>query len=179
MAIKKELISLNGEKKEYFKIKKATFDYENNCFTIDCEVYTSEEHREKAKEILAAVQMDEEIWHRLQSKNLKTQAEHQVLMQINYGQIVEAHREAMQYILKDEQIKVSIDSVDIRSILYELLKQTSELQGAEDVMENRHSFTEEEIEAELQKRIEIEQEKIDALPPPPQMVAEKDPNGGL
>lgn len=179
MAIKKELISLNGEKKEYFKIKKATFDYENNYFVIDCEVYTSEEHREKAREKLASVQMNEEIWHKLQGKNLKTQAEHQVLMQISYGEIVEAHREAMQYVLKDEQIKVNIDNTDVRAILYDLLKQTPELQGAIDVLEEKHSLTEKEVEKELQRRVEVEEEKISELPPPPPMVAEKDPNGGL
>lgn len=180
MAIKKEIISKNGERKEYFKIKKAMFDYANNYFVIDCDVYVSEEHREKAKEILQPVQMNEEIWHRLQGKDLKTMAEHIVLSEINYGEVNQAHREAAQYILKEEQIKVSIEDIDIRNLLYELLKQTSELEGATDVLEPNSSLTEKEIEEELQKRLEVAEEKaIASQQPPPPMVAERDPNGGL
>ena len=179
MAIKKELIGLNGEKKEYFKIKKIVFDYEHNYFVIDCEVYTNEEYRMKAKELLQEIQMDEEIWYKLQDKMMKTQEEHYVLSQIDYGAICEAHRQATQYILKDEQIAVNVENTDIRNILYDLLKQTPQLEGAVDILENKSSLTEEEINAELEKRLELAAEKIAASQLPPPQNIEKDPNGGL
>ena len=179
MAIKKELIGINGERKEYFRIKKIIFDYDSHFFTITCEVYTSEEHRKKAKEKLQSIQMNEEIWYKLQDKTMKSAAEHMILSDISYDEIIQAHRDAAQYILKEEQIQVNVEDVDIRGTLYELLKQTQELKGATDVFENEHLLTEIEINEEIERRLKEAEERIimNQLPPPVEI--ERDPSGGL
>lgn len=178
MAIKKELIGINGEKKEYFKIKKVVLDYENNFFAIDCIVYTNGKYREQAKEKIQEVQMDEAIWHLIQNKEEKTSTEHMVLSKINYGKIIKAHREAEELILKEEQIRINIGDKDIRDIFYTMLKNTSELNGAIDVLEQSNKPTSVEIEEELQKRLQEAEEQI-KLNEVIQTEIVQDPEGGL
>ena len=72
---------------------------------------------------------------------------------------------------------VSLENQDLRDILYSLLKETTELQGATDVLENNNNLTKEEIEKELEKRIEEAKKELPIVGQTEEVV--RDQNGGL
>lgn len=178
MAIKKEIIGTNGEKKQYFKINRVNLDYENECFFIECSVYTDESYRQKQKDIVEDYLVEKGLWDLLNEKNEKTSAELMVQSKINYGQITKAFSEAQQYKLKDEIFTISLKNQDLRDIFYNLLKQTIELNGAEDILENNNSEVSNLVETELDKRVAEAEEFLDNLQEQ-QIVTPKDLEGGL
>lgn len=178
MAIKKEIIGANGEKKEYFKIKRIVLDYETHHFVVECQVYTDSSYRDEAREKIQAIELDEALWNYLQNKEDKTIDELTVLAKIDYGKVIKAHKEAAQLVLKDEQIAIDVENTDVRNIFYELLKNTSQLEGATDVLETNPVITIADVVEELNKRTAIEEEKRIELQNSLE-VPERDPNGGL
>lgn len=178
MAIKKEIVGANGEKKQYFKINRVNLDYENECFFIECSVYTDESYRQKQKDIVEDYLIEKGLWDLLNEKNEKTSAELMVQSKINYGKITKAFSEAQQYKLKDEVFTISLKDQDLRDVFYNLLKQTTELNGAEDILENNNTETSNLIEEELNERVTKAQEFLDGFQEE-QVVTPKDSEGGL
>ena len=177
MAIEKELIGRNGEKRTYFKIKRVVLNYETGYFAIECSSYTNANYRNKEKEEVKTSEMEKALWELLNEKEEKTPEELIVWSRINYEKINKVFERAQELKLKDEVFMVSLENQDLRDVLYNLLKETAELQGATDVLENNNSLTKEEIEKELEKRIEEAKKELPIVGQTEEVV--RDQNGGL
>lgn len=180
MAIKKELIGINGEVRKYFKIKRINFDYSTNYFTITCSTYTDETYREKEKQQIEQYRMDKALWELLSSKTEKTPEEIVVWAQIDYVKVNRVYEQAEKLKLKDEVFTVHLDEInDLRGAFYDILKNTEELKGAIDVLENNTVLTDEEVENELAKRIQKVESEMPITGPEENAEPIHYENGGL
>ena len=135
MAIEKEIISQNGEKRKYFKIGKVNLDYENNNYNIECISYTDKSYRDKEKKDLEEYEALKKEYHELSAKEEKTQSDLARLEELNISELENARLNVEPLFLKRETFSIDLTE-ELRKLFYDLLKQNEKFIGATDVFDN-------------------------------------------
>ena len=135
MAIEKEIISQNGEKRKYFKIGKVNLDYENNNYSIECISYTDKSYRDKEKKDLEEYEALKKEYHELSAKEEKTQSDLTRLEELNISELENARLNVEPLFLKRETFSIDLTE-ELRKLFYDLLKQNEKFIGAIDIFDN-------------------------------------------
>ena len=135
MAIEKEIISQNGEKRKYFRIGKVNLDYENNIYNIECISYTDKSYRDKEKESLKEYEELKAEYHELSAKEEKTQSDLARLDELNISELENARLNLEPLFLKRETFSIDLTE-ELRDLFYTLLKQNENFINAIDVFDN-------------------------------------------
>lgn len=135
MAIEKEIISQNGEKRKYFKIGKVNLDYENNNYSIECISYTDKSYRDKEKKGLEEYEVLKKEYHELSAKEEKTKSDLARLDELNISELENARLNVEPLFLKRETFLIDLTE-ELRKLFYDLLKQNEKFIGATDVFDN-------------------------------------------
>ena len=135
MAIEKEIISQNGEKRKYFRIGKINLDYENNIYNIECVSYTDKSYRDKEKESLKEYEELKAEYHELSAKEEKTQSDLARLDELNISELENARLNLEPLFLKRETFSIDLTE-ELRDLFYTLLKQNENFINAIDVFDN-------------------------------------------
>lgn len=135
MAIEKEIISQNGEKRKYFRISKVNLDYENNTYNIECISYTDKSYRDKEKENLKKYEELKEEYYKLSAKEEKTQSDLARLGELNISDLENAHLNVEPLFLKKETFSINLTE-ELRDLFYILLKRNENFINAIDVFDN-------------------------------------------
>ena len=135
MAIEKEIISQNGEKRKYFRIGKVNLDYENNIYNIECISYTDKSYRDKEKESLKKYEELESEYHELSTKEEKTQDDLARLDELNISELANARLKLEPLFLKRETFSINL-AEELRDSFYILLKQNENFINAIDIFDS-------------------------------------------
>lgn len=135
MAIEKEIISQNGEKRKYFRISKINLDYENNIYNIECISYTDKSYRDKEKESLKEYEELKAEYYELSTKEEKTQNDLVRLNELNISELENARLNLEPLFLKRETFSIDLTE-ELRDLFYNLLKQNEKFIGAADVFDS-------------------------------------------
>lgn len=135
MAIEKEIISQNGEKRKYFRISKVNLDYENNIYNIECISYTDKSYRDKEKESLKEYEELKAEYHELSAKEEKTQSDLARLDELNISELENARLNLEPLFLKRETFSIDLTE-ELRDLFYTLLKQNENFINAIDVFDS-------------------------------------------
>lgn len=135
MAIEKEIVSQNGEKRKYFRISKANLDYENNIYNIECISYTDKSYRDKEKESLKEYEELKKEYYELSAKEEKTESDLARLGELNISKLENARLNLEPLFLKRETFSIDLTE-ELRDLFYNLLKQNEKFIGAADVFDS-------------------------------------------
>lgn len=135
MAIEKEIVSQNGEKRKYFRISKANLDYENNIYNIECISYTDKSYRDKEKESLKEYEELKKEYYELSAKEEKTESDLARLGELNISELENARLNLEPLFLKRETFSIDLTE-ELRDLFYNLLKQNEKFIGAADVFDS-------------------------------------------
>ena len=135
MAIEKEIVSQNGEKRKYFRISKANLDYENNIYNIECISYTDKSYRDKEKESLKEYEELKKEYYELSAKEEKTESDLARLGELNISELENARLNLEPLFLKRETFSIDLTE-ELRDLFYNLLKQNEKFINAIDIFDN-------------------------------------------
>lgn len=135
MAIEKEIISQNGEKRKYFRIGKVNLDYENNNYSVECISYTDKSYRDKEKENLKEYEELKAEYHELSAKEEKTQSDLARLDELNISELENTRLNLEPLFLKRETFSIDLTK-ELRDLFYTLLKQNENFINAIDVFDS-------------------------------------------
>lgn len=143
MAIEKEIIGRNGEKRKYFRISKINLDYENNIYNVECISYTDKSYRDKEKEDLKKYEELKAEYYKLSAKEEKTQSDLARLGELNISELENERLNIEPLFLKRETFSINLTE-ELRDLFYTLLKQNEKFTNAIDVFDSTNQKEENE-----------------------------------
>lgn len=161
MAIKKELIGRNGEKREYFKISKVILDYEKNSFKVECASYANEGYREKEKEIVEDFKKNQAILDYIANKLDRTEEELALWAELNAkNNSIYLENESLK--IKNETFEIELEN-DLLETFYKALKKNPVFNDAIDAFSEeptKKTPTQEELQEKVKEKIKQWKEKV-------------------
>lgn len=144
MAIEKEIVQDNGERKKYFRITKVVLDYENKKYDVECASYVDESYRNQEKEREANYEKDKKEYYELEKIEEKTEEEIARLSELNISEIENKKMTWKPLYLKLDNFEIELTD-ELRDTFYTLLKNSKIFKNAKDIFEPEN-FEKEEKE---------------------------------